>query len=747
MHAAETPLIQLNELNDNGREGPEKQHSPPRIRTELREAWRFTVTSGALAASVILLVNVITLIVMYAKFGAEDLTVTFFTGSCQTASRVTVASHLIINILSTLLLAASNFSMQCLSSPTRKEVDTAHARQHWLSIGVPNLRNLAFVSPPKTILWVVLAISSVPLHMLWNSTVFQTRATNNYLAVAVTKDFLNGGSWKIPDLNRTLREGAHPGDFMPDNQKVAHYSTIVEELQQKVIGSGSGKSSPELEFLPVEKCMTSYSTDMLPERRHVLLVVDESNSADEGSSVITIWYNVYSISKDTYPLFLWMCPWSDALWEIWNGAAWNCPAYLLQHSINNWMPGGIGVNGERLGPLPESPVRHCYSQLVPEQCKASIVPIFLIVVIVCNVVKLVCFIISLRITRKDQPLCTTGDAIQSFIKQPDQYTEGRCLVAKQDYETFLWRSEEWRTRPTHVGDIWTGGRWRWGKAVRWWAWCPYIVIVCIVIPYVGIGFDPLGRGTGSKAIGSAVMSMGLGQPHQSFSLTSDGVPNIAVGFLAANIPQIIVSYIYLALNNIMTTMLAMAEWCSYAVGSKNRPKGLRVSLPAPETEQKSTYFLSIPWKWGIPITACIAVLHWAVSETVFFARIEVHDVNNGQVDPDNSVNDVFYSLIAKYITISMGPFILFALLLISIVKKYPDTMPLAGCCSASISAACQPAKPGDDAENPEGFPEDLVHKKLQWGVINDSEHGQRSEVGHATFGTEVTPLIEEKLYA
>lgn len=49
-------------------------------------------------------------------------------------------------------------------------------------------------------------------------------------------------------------------------------------------------------------------------------------------------------------------------------------------------------------------------------------------------------------------------------------------------------------------------------------------------------------------------------------------------------------------------------------------------------------------------------------------------------------------------------------------------MPLAGCCSASIAAACQPSRLGCDASGSiKCFPSDLVEKKLKWGVVERPE--------------------------
>lgn len=74
--------------------------------------------------------------------------------------------HLVINVLSTLLLGASSYSMQCLCAPTRPEVDKPHEKRRWADIGVQSLRNLGLVRRWKLGLWLLLAASSLPLHLV-----------------------------------------------------------------------------------------------------------------------------------------------------------------------------------------------------------------------------------------------------------------------------------------------------------------------------------------------------------------------------------------------------------------------------------------------------------------------------------------------------------------------------------------------------------------------------------------------------
>lgn len=88
-------------------------------------------------------------------------------GSCKATETKDTWVHLGLNIVATVLLASSNYCMQLLSSPSRSEVDKAHAKRKWLDIGIPSIRNLSSLRRKKVILWWILGISSVPLHLVY----------------------------------------------------------------------------------------------------------------------------------------------------------------------------------------------------------------------------------------------------------------------------------------------------------------------------------------------------------------------------------------------------------------------------------------------------------------------------------------------------------------------------------------------------------------------------------------------------
>lgn len=127
--------------------------------------WRFGVLNFATWASIVFLINII--VTIWGSHATKEKGV-ILEGDCTRVKRLNTALHVVINILSTILLAGSNYCMQALSAPTRGEVDKVHTsrRGRWLDIGVPGLRNLRYISRQRLTLWCLLGASSLPLHLL-----------------------------------------------------------------------------------------------------------------------------------------------------------------------------------------------------------------------------------------------------------------------------------------------------------------------------------------------------------------------------------------------------------------------------------------------------------------------------------------------------------------------------------------------------------------------------------------------------
>jgi hypothetical protein len=118
------------------------------------------------AAVFVLVINFSLFMYAVRAFPLKENIGTLLQGKCDTVKTASVVAHLAINILSTVLLAASNYCAQVVSAPVRANIDKAHSERRWLDIGVPSYRNLKDIAWPKKVLFLGLLLSSAPLHLV-----------------------------------------------------------------------------------------------------------------------------------------------------------------------------------------------------------------------------------------------------------------------------------------------------------------------------------------------------------------------------------------------------------------------------------------------------------------------------------------------------------------------------------------------------------------------------------------------------
>ncbi len=116
--------------------------------------------------------------------------------------------------------------MQVLNAPTRQEVDNAHFKSSWLGIGVPSVRNAFRVSRFKTWSWISFLLSSIPIHLLFNSAVFEvdSRESDFHLTIA-TEQFLHGGDFYPPGSSLAI-----PGLVSVDDSTITEYSADNDNI-------------------------------------------------------------------------------------------------------------------------------------------------------------------------------------------------------------------------------------------------------------------------------------------------------------------------------------------------------------------------------------------------------------------------------------------------------------------------------------------------------------------------------------
>ncbi|KAL8830601.1 MAG: hypothetical protein Q9170_005666 [Blastenia crenularia] len=233
---------------------------------------------------------------------------------------------------------------------------------------------------------------------------------------------------------------------------------------------------------------------------------------------------------------------------------------------------------------------------------------------------------------------------------------------------------------------------------------------------------------GRSASWSSLRDFGIGNPVGNNILPMN--KSMLATVIIANIPQVILSYVYILFNSLYTCMVAGHEWTQFA----RHRKTLRVSSPV--GAQRSTYWLQLPYRYSLPLIVLSSLLSWLASQSLFVVKIDVLDHSGPggirTVQPDKSILSCGFSPGAIVLAILAGTFIMLGAVLLGI-QKYTSEMPVAATCSAAISAACHALDDDPDA----------AVLPIQWGVA-----GEKDGVGHCCFSSQVvTPPMVGEMYA
>lgn len=190
----------------------------------------------------------------------------------------------------------------------------------------------------------------------------------------------------------------------------------------------------------------------------------------------------------------------------------------------------------------------------------------------------------------------------------------------------------------------------------------------------------------------SIWSLGIGKVNvqslihgwllDKFNGTAHSTAAIIASVLVANTPQLILSAIYLSLNNLCTSIACGTEWNRLNIEAK----GLRVSS-TPQGKQRDTYFLSLPYALSLPMIISMALLHWLISQSIFLAVVAVFDPNGTLKNPIATATCGF-SPVGMICTLVIGSFGFGAMVLYG-RQKIQYNMPLVQTNSSGIAAACR----------------------------------------------------------
>lgn len=193
---------------------------------------------------------------------------------------------------------------------------------------------------------------------------------------------------------------------------------------------------------------------------------------------------------------------------------------------------------------------------------------------------------------------------------------------------------------------------------------------------------------------------------RDYMITTNSLTRMSLtgAMLLANLPQFLISLAYVAYSSLVPAMCATRELMRF---SQHRA-GLRVSRP--QGAQRSTPYLSLPYRYALPITITMALLHWAVSEGIFLVDLQFYDVWGNPYPSEKNVQTCGWNPQAIFaaLVISFG---LIIALLVMATKRYPVGMPLAGTNSLAIARLCR---------SPRDWRADMVRQPLMWGVFPDA---------------------------
>lgn len=403
-------------------------------RSKYLSGWRLGVVGAIILSVSVFAVNLGLTIWVTTNFSTINGIATVYEGSCEKSKNTTVWVHLGINILGTLLLGASNYCMQVLCAPTRQEIDAAHAQHKWLSTGVSSLRNLLYIDRRKFLLWIVLGLSSIPLHLLWNSAVVDTLSSNNYLYGGATENFLNGTA---------------TNPLVPENQ-ISHFDA-AQRMRDKF------KNGSLVNLSPAD-CILAYSADYVSEYGDVLMIYDNA-----GANTSLVFFSEHEV--DSAVGTQWMC-----------GRMHDCDTtQLSQEDASHWNPWqdwdvrntewswGSGANPDAL--YFNGNVKYCLAETYDHPCRLGMSPPILITVLVCNAIKTVCFVLVLWVIGPGFPLVTNGDVAESYLLRPDPDLQGRCLSSKviAEKNKSFWSAQclplQWRGKSRHWANGASKGFW------------------------------------------------------------------------------------------------------------------------------------------------------------------------------------------------------------------------------------------------------------------------------------------------
>lgn len=407
---------------------------------------------------------------------------------------------------------------------------------------------------------------------------------------------------------------------------------------------------------------------------------------------------------------------------------------------------GSGTNS--IGTLvpDRSSVQYCLAQRAPAPtCEVDLnSPLLGSVALVNSIALVVAVAVLVKRPSSFHPLVTLGDAIASFLQEPDPTTQGACLLSKSDILQGCW--------PLTSAKCWYPRKHYWLRSVSFQLWTATATIWALCL---GLLAASLGHALSMDP--SAWLSPpGAASPHALLALPTT-TPAGAAAALVASLPQLLLAALYLTTNALLTSYHLSHEsslFASAAAATTTWPCPLRVSSTDPAGAQTSSLYLTLPHSVSAVLVSLFAGLSLVLSQSVFAVvvrRVEAHvslPAGNAAVTA-TAPPIVALGLSGVGLVVLLAALVGLAVVVLStglrhappagppIERTAGNPMALSGgSCSAVISSRCHPL----------AREKNLWMKPVMWGVVR--EDGRPSGVSHCGFTAGRAGLLEAgRIYA
>ena len=278
-----------------------------------------------------------------------------------------------------------------------------------------------------------------------------------------------------------------PGAYTNTSSSVFHWpqwatpeSTTGEDYADAQLFNsmleGRNNGTGRYEDLTPSECAKLYNTDFLSTNRNLFLITSHTSNATHNDTLLD-WI---LFSPDDVSPSRWMCRDNP---EGVGQSGDRCNPNELASNVTRGLPWQMDTAAGLIE------ISRCKSERTVGKCKVQFSLGIMIAVICCNLIK-ACSMIMAVVRSREPTLVTLGDAIDSFLRIPDQTTIGICYANRRFIDN------EWGWRMT------TGPRgWNQKEVQRWWTsvsktrwitcnfFCSITIIAAGVLLRLGIRHD------------------------------------------------------------------------------------------------------------------------------------------------------------------------------------------------------------------------------------------------------------------